>query len=253
MELIDTHTHIYIKDFSDDYDIMMDRAKKAGVTKFFLPAIDSEHTDSMLALESDDIKLMMGLHPCSVKPESIRAELDHVKGWLYKRPFYAVGEIGIDLYWDVSTKDLQIEAFEEQISWAVDLDLPIVIHSRNSTSEVIDVLKENAHPNLRGIFHCFGGSLAEAKSIIDLGFKLGIGGVVTFKNAGLDKTVNEIDLEHIVLETDAPYLSPAPYRGKRNEPAYLRIIADKISEIKGVHLEEVARATTANAKKVFSF
>ena len=232
---------------------MMDRARDAGVSKFFLPAIDSGHTDDMLSIESDDIKLMMGLHPCSVRPETVRAELDHVKNWLYKRHFYAVGEIGIDLHWDLTTKDLQISAFEEQISWAIDLDLPIVIHSRKSTAEVIDVLKANSHPQLRGIFHCFGGDFEEAKSIIDLGFKLGIGGVVTFKNAGLDKTVNKIDLEHLVLETDAPYLSPVPYRGKRNEPAYLRLIAQKIAEAKGVSLEEVAVATTASAKKVFNF
>lgn len=253
MELVDTHTHIYIEDFRDDYDEMMDRAKNAGVTKFFLPAIDSKHTDSMLAIESDNIKLMMGLHPCSVKPESIREELDHVKSWLYKRPFYAVGEIGIDLHWDISTKDLQIAVFEEQIGWAIDLDLPIVIHSRKSTAQVIEVLKRHQDPKLRGIFHCFGGSAAEAALIINLGFKIGIGGVVTFKNAGLDKTVSEIDLEHIVLETDAPYLSPAPNRGKRNEPSHLRLIAEKIAKIKGVTVEQVAKITASNAKEVFSY
>jgi len=253
MELIDTHTHIYIEDFREDYTTMMERAKDADVSTFFLPSIDSSYTDAMLSLESDHIKLMMGLHPCSITPNNIRTELDHVKTMLYSRSFYAVGEIGIDLHWDKSTKDLQIEAFEEQISWAIDLDLPIVIHSRKSTAEVIEVLKANIGPRLRGIFHCFGGSLKEANEIIDLGFVLGIGGVVTFKNAGLDKTVSEIDLEHIVLETDAPYLSPAPNRGKRNEPAYLRLIAEKIAKIKGTSIQDVARTTTANAKKVFRY
>lgn len=253
MELIDTHTHIYIEDFQDDYTAMMARAAAVGISTFFLPAIDSTHTESMLSLESENIKLMMGLHPCSVKPDTVRAELDHVKDLLYSRPFFAVGEIGIDLYWDKTTKDLQIAAFEEQMSWAVDLDLPIVIHSRASTAEVIDVLISNRDHKLRGIFHCFGGSVEEANQIINAGFFLGIGGVVTFKNAGLDTIVREIDLKHIVLETDAPYLSPAPNRGKRNEPAYLRIIAEKVAEVKGVTLEEVAKATTANAKKVFYY
>jgi len=252
MELIDTHTHIYIEDFSDDFDEMMQRALDAGVSTFYLPSIDSAHTESMLAIESDHIKLMMGLHPCSVKPENYHQELEHVREWLYKRPFAAVGEIGIDLHWDTSTKVIQLEAFEKQIDWAIDLDLPIVIHSRKSTTEVIDVLRHRRDPKLRGIFHCFGGSVEEAESIIALGFKLGIGGVVTFKNAGLDKTVAEIDLEHIVLETDAPYLSPSPHRGKRNEPAYLKLIAQKIADVKEISLEMVAKATSATASEVFT-
>ena len=251
--LIDTHTHIYIEDFREDYDDMRFRAQQAGVSTFFLPAIDSTYTDSMMAIESDHVKLMMGLHPCSVKPETCRQELDHVKKWLDKRPFYAVGEIGIDLHWDISTKDLQISAFEEQINWAIDLDIPIVIHSRKSTLEVIDVLKANSHQRLRGVFHCFGGTIEEAEAIIELGFMLGIGGVVTFKNAGLDKTVANIDLKHMVLETDAPYLSPTPYRGKRNEPAHLRLVAERIAEIKEVSLEKVAIVTTSNAKSLFRF
>lgn len=251
MELIDTHTHIYIDDFKDDYDAVISRAKEAGIHTFYLPAIDSTHTESMLAIESESVKLMMGLHPCSVKSDNYLQELEHVKEWLYKRPFAAIGEIGIDLHWDTSTKAIQIEAFEKQISWAIDLDLPIVIHSRKSTAEVIEVLKANQHPKLRGIFHCFGGSVEEANAITDLGFLLGIGGVVTFKNAGLDKTVSQIDLKHIVLETDAPYLTPAPYRGKRNEPSYLKLIAQKIAEVKDISIEMVANQTSANAKQVF--
>lgn len=251
MELIDTHTHIYIDDFKEDYDDIINRANEEGIKTFYLPSIDSTHTDSMLAIESDDIKLMMGLHPCSVKPDTYTQELKHVEEWLYKRSFVAIGEIGIDLHWDTTTKAIQMAAFEEQIRWAIDLDLPIVIHSRKSTNEVIEVLAANQHPKLRGIFHCFGGSVEEANKIIALGFKLGIGGVVTFKNAGLDKTVAEIDLEHIVLETDAPYLTPAPYRGKRNEPAYLKLIAQKIAEVKEISLETVAKQTSANARVVF--
>jgi len=253
MELIDTHTHIYIKDFQDDYGDMMKRAREAGVSNFVLPSIDSEHTESMLSLESDDIHLMMGVHPCSIQPDTVRRELDFAKEWLYKRSFVAVGEIGIDLHWDISTKDLQIEAFKEQIGWAIDLDLPIVIHSRKSTEEVIEVLRANSDPKLRGIFHCFGGSVEEAEAIIDLGFLLGIGGVVTFKNAGLDKTIEVIDLEHLVLETDAPYLSPTPFRGKRNEPAYLKLVAEKVANVKGISIEAVSSTTTSNAKKVFRF
>jgi len=230
MELIDTHTHIYIKEFQDDYGDMMKRAREAGVSNFVLPSIDSEHTESMLSLESDDIHLMMGVHPCSIQPDTVR-----------------------DLHWDISTKDLQIEAFEEKIGWAIDLDLPIVIHSRKSTEEVIEVLRANSDPKLRGIFHCFGGSVEEAEAIIDLGFLLGIGGVVTFKNAGLDKTIEVIDLEHLVLETDAPYLSPTPFRGKRNEPAYLKLVAEKVANVKGISIEAVSSTTTSNAKKVFRF
>ena len=251
MELIDTHTHIYLKDFKSDFQEIIGRAKEVGVTQFYLPSIDSEHTEDMLAIESEEIKLMMGLHPCSVKKETMEAELSHVKKWLDQRAFSAIGEIGIDLHWDPSTLDIQQSAFEQQIDWAIEKDYPIVIHSRNATSEVIEVLKRKAHPRLRGIFHCFGGSLAEAHEIINLGFLLGIGGVVTFKNAGLDKTVKELDLDHLVLETDAPYLSPAPFRGKRNEPSYLKHIATKIAEVKQVSIEEVARVTSINAKKLF--
>lgn len=253
MELIDTHTHIYIDDFQEDHADVMHRAEAAGVTTFYLPAIDSSHTQSMMAIESPHIRLMMGLHPCSVKPETYKEELAHVKEWVYKRPFAAVGEIGIDLHWDTSTQAIQVEAFEKQIEWAIDLDLPIVIHSRKSTNEVIALLRKNHHPKLRGIFHCFGGSVDEANAITELGFKLGIGGVVTFKNAGLDKTVAEIDLAEIVLETDAPYLSPSPYRGKRNEPSYLRIIAEKIAELKNISVETVAEQTSATAKGIFGY
>jgi len=253
MELIDTHTHIYIEDFKEDYEAVLSRANEVGISTYYLPSIDSSYTESMLAIESDNIRLMMGLHPCSVKPENYIKELEHVRTWLSKRPFAGIGEIGIDFHWDTSTKAIQIEAFEKQIDWAIELDLPIIIHSRKSTAEVIEVLEARQHPKLRGIFHCFGGSVDEADAIVDLGFMLGIGGVVTFKNAGLDKTVEKIDLNHIVLETDAPYLTPTPFRGKRNEPAYLLYIAQRIAEIKGITLREVAERTTANAKSVFVY
>lgn len=250
MEFIDTHTHIYIDKFEADFENMMTRAQENHVSRFVLPAIDSSYTEAMMSLESDNIFLMTGLHPCSVD-NKYETELNLVRTWLEKRKFCAIGEIGIDLYWDDTFRDQQMYVFERQIDWAIEFDLPIVIHSRNSTREVINVLKERRHPRLRGIFHCFGGSVEEAEEIIDQGFLLGIGGVVTFKNAGLDKTLKSIDLKNIVLETDAPYLAPAPYRGKRNEPAYIKIIAEKISEIKNLPLEEVATVTTKNAEKVF--
>ncbi|MBT8221130.1 MAG: TatD family hydrolase [Bacteroidia bacterium] len=250
MEFIDTHTHIYIDKFEVDFDEMMSRAANNQISTFVLPAIDSGHTEAMMSCESENVHLMMGLHPCSVG-SNVGEELDYVRQWLEKRSFCAIGEIGIDLYWDKTFQAEQVGAFELQIDWAIEFNLPIVIHSRNSTSEVLEVLKRKAHPQLRGIFHCFGGSVEEANAIIDLGFLLGIGGVVTFKNAGLDKTLEHISLRNIVLETDAPYLAPAPFRGKRNEPSYIKIIAEKVAEIKNVDLEEVADRTTNNARLVF--
>lgn len=251
--MIETHTHLYAKQFDDDRDATMQRAFDAGVEEIYLPAIDSETHAAMLDLEAaypDRVHAMMGLHPCSVK-ENYEEELAIVKEYLDARPFCAVGEIGIDLYWDKSTFAIQKDAFRRQTEWAKDLDIPIVIHSRESIDEVTEMLDDLKSDKLRGIFHCFTGNAEQGRRIIDLGFYLGIGGVVTFKNAGLDKTVAELPLTSLVLETDAPYLSPVPYRGKRNETSYLRLIAEKIAAVQGVSFAEVEQVTTENAKKVF--
>lgn len=239
--------------FDEDRAAMLQRAIDSGIKKFFLPNVDSRSIESMLALESERPEqcfAMMGLHPCSVQ-ENYEEELALVREWLDKRPFCAIGEIGLDLYWDKTTLRIQQDAFRRQIAWAKELDLPIVIHSRESTSEVIEILQDEKGNKLRGIFHCFTGTAEQAAEIIDLGFYLGIGGVLTFKNSGLDKTVETVPLEKIVLETDAPYLAPVPYRGKRNESAYIRLIAEKLADVKGVNLETVAQITTANAESIF--
>ena len=251
--LIDTHAHLYASQFDEDREAMLDRALTAGVERFYLPNIDSGSIASMLALEArhpDRCFAMMGLHPCSVK-ENFEDELAIVKEWLFKRHFCAVGEIGIDLYWDKTTLPQQIIAFRRQIHWAIELDLPIIIHARESTEEILQVLQEEQHERLRGIFHCFGGSLEQAERIIGMGFLLGIGGVLTFKKSGLDQTLLHIDLKHMVLETDAPYLAPVPYRGKRNESSYVRLVAEKLAGIKNTAFTEVAAITTANAKRLF--
>lgn len=251
--LIDTHTHIYLNQFDADREEMMQRAKENGVEKFYLPNVDSTTIGAMLQLEkehSESCIAMMGLHPCSVK-KNYKEELALVKEWLDKRYFCAVGEIGLDLYWDKTTLEIQKEAFRIQINWAKELDIPIVIHSRDSTKEVLEVLQEEKDERLRGIFHCFGGSIEEANAIIKLGFYLGIGGVVTFKKAGLDKTMEEVSLQNVVLETDSPYLTPTPFRGKRNESGYVKLVAEKLALIKGVSLEEVSKVTTQNAQNVF--
>jgi len=253
MQLIDTHTHLYVQQFEADRAAVIAKAKQAGVQKFYLPAIDSETHKAMLELEAaypEDFFAMMGLHPCSVKA-NFEEELKIVEKWLQKRPFCAIGEIGIDLHWDTTFFEQQKEAFIRQINWAKDLDVPIVIHSRKSTWEVIEILRAEKSDKLRGIFHCFGGTVEEAEAIIDCGFHLGIGGVLTFKKAGLDKTMEKVDIKHVVLETDAPYLAPSPYRGKRNESAYVELVAKKLAEIKGVDLAEIARITSENAKKIF--
>lgn len=253
MQLIDTHTHLYVQQFENDQSDTIERAIAANVEKFYLPAIDSETHETMLALEAkypDRCLAMMGLHPCSVNAD-YEKELKIVEEWIGKRHFCAIGEIGIDLHWDTTFFEQQKDAFKRQINWAKDLDIPIVIHSRKSTWEVIEILRSEKGPKLRGIFHCFGGSVEEASAIIDCGFHLGIGGVLTFKKAGLDKTMEKVDLAHVVLETDSPYLAPSPYRGKRNESAYIKLIAQKLAEIKGVELAEIARITSENAKNIF--
>ena len=253
--MIDTHTHLYSEEFDEDRKEMIERALKKGVSKFYLPAIDSETHGRMLTLESEypgQIFAMMGLHPCYVKPESWEKELKIVENYLNKRSFPAIGEIGIDLYWDKTTLDIQIKAFEQQIDWAIEMDLPIVIHTRESFDEVFEVLERKKHPKLRGIFHCFSGNLDQAKHAVNLNFLLGIGGVVTFKNGKIDQFLHEIPLDKIVLETDSPYLAPVPHRGKRNESSYLDLVAGKLVNIYGKDFSEIDRITTENAERIFS-
>lgn len=253
MKIIDTHCHLYADEFDSDRETMMARALEAGVNKFYLPAIDSEAIPGMLSLEEKypgKCFAMMGLHPCYVK-ENYQQELTIVKDWLDKRKFVAVGEIGLDFYWDKTFTKEQYEAFRIQCELALQYHLPIVIHTRNAMQETINIVKEYAGKGLRGIFHCFGGSLESAKEIIKAGFYLGIGGVLTYKKAGLGEVLAHVSLEHLVLETDAPYLTPVPFRGKRNEPSYLQYVIEKLAEIKQVSVEEVASVTTANAEKIF--
>ena len=230
MIITDTHTHLYSESFDKDRSEMIKRAINKNIERFFIPAIDSTYTKSMLQLEKDfpnHIFLMMGLHPTHVK-ENFKEELAHVEEMLSKRKFYAVGEIGIDLYWDKSTLDIQIEAFRHQINLAKKYKLPIVIHCRESFDEIFTVLEQEKSDDLFGIFHCFTGTIEQAHKAISYNMKLGIGGVVTFKNGKIDQFINQIDLKHIVLETDAPYLAPKPYRGKRNESSYVIKVLEKI-------------------------
>jgi TatD DNase family protein len=253
MRLIDTHCHLYLKEFENDLEQVIQRARNAGVEKFYLPAIDSEVIEDMLSLEQsypNQFHAMMGLHPCSVK-ENYKDELKIVEDYLSKRKFVAVAEIGLDFYWDTTFTKEQYDAFRVQMELALAYKLPIVIHTRNAMRQTIDTVKPFAARGLKGIFHCFGDSNETAKQIIDMGFLLGIGGVLTYKKANVPEALKDISLEHIVLETDAPYLSPVPYRGKRNESSYLLPIAEKLAEAKNVPLEEVARITTANAEKIF--
>ena len=254
MTLIDTHTHLYLKEFSEDFDAVLERANRAGVSKFYLPGIDSESIESILQLEAKNPAMffaMMGLHPVSVK-ENYKEELKIVEDHLAKRKFVAVGEIGLDYYWDTAFKSEQLAAFNAQMEMALHYRIPISIHTRNAMQDTLLALKPFADKGLKGIFHCFGDDEATAKTIIDMGFYLGIGGVVTYKNANLDESLKNISLEWIVLETDAPYLTPVPFRGKRNESSYLVQIAQKLAEIKKVTIAEVAATTTANATKVFA-
>ncbi|MEI6184853.1 MAG: TatD family hydrolase [Bacteroidota bacterium] len=253
MHFIDTHTHLYLEEFKSDIDTVIEQASLNNIDKFFLPNIDSSAIEDMFLLEQKfpgKCYPMMGLHPCYVK-ENYQSELNIVEEWLAKRSFAAIGEIGLDYYWDTTFKEEQMHCFTTQMQWALKYDLPIVIHCRNATPETIEAVKPFAAKGLKGIFHCFGGSVAEANAIIDLGFLLGIGGVCTYKKAGLDEVLQHIDLQHIVLETDSPYLTPVPYRGKRNESAYIKIIAQRVAEIKACSLDEVAKVTTENALKTF--
>lgn len=255
MKLIDTHCHLYLPEFASDIDEVIANSKKAGIEKFYFPAIDSETYQAMIALEvryPESCRSMTGLHPCSVK-ENWKEELAFVFQSLASRQWCAIGEIGLDYYWDTSFATAQQEVFNRQMEWALQYKLPIVIHTRNAMQETIDQVRPFAQKGLTGIFHCFGDSYSMAAQIIDMGFYLGIGGVVTYKKAGLDQVLDKISLNHIVLETDAPYLSPVPHRGKRNESSFLTFIARRIAEIKQCRMEEVADMTTANAEKIFGW
>ena len=253
MKFTDTHTHLYAEEFETDLLKLIEVANTAGVERFFMPNIDSTSIEGMLKVEKTfpgKCFPMMGLHPCSVK-ENWKEEIKIVEDWLSKRKFAAVGEMGIDLYWDKTFIVEQKIVFRRQVELANQYKLPIVIHTRDSFEVAYDLLKETRKEEPYGIFHCFTGNDEQAKKVIDMGFYIGIGGVVTFKNSGLDKTVAEIELKNIVLETDAPYLAPVPFRGKRNEPVYLVKVAEKIAEIKKCTVEEIASATTGNSKLVF--
>lgn len=258
MILIDTHAHIYSDNFRNDTQPMIGRAGSEGVSHILMPAIDKESHEAMLNVEAGHPKgqavqcmAMMGVHPCSITPD-FETELSIARQYFDTRKFIAVGETGLDFYWDTTYAKEQYIAFKRQLEWTLEFDIPIVIHSRNSTNECIDTVKEYQQGKLKGVFHCFSGDEEQAKKITDLGMYLGIGGVLTFKNSGLDKAIANISMEYMVLETDAPYLAPVPFRGKRNEPSYLKYVVEKLSEIKNISKEEVAEITTRNAKKLFN-
>lgn len=253
IELIDTHIHLYAEEFSADQSLLIEQAIKDGVKQFLLPNIDHTSFEGLhkLAIDYPGICIpMMGLHPCYVKLD-YKSELEKIESLLRNGKYCAIGEIGMDKYWELDFIKQQEEALRFQLILAHELNLPVALHTRNATEEVITIIKDLKLPGLTGVFHCYSGDIEQAKRVIDLGFYLGIGGVLTFKNSGLDKVVDEISLEYLLLETDGPYLAPAPHRGKRNEPAYLRIVAEKLASIKNISIKEVALATSANAKKLF--
>lgn len=253
MVLTDTHTHLYYETDPEKRAGLISRCKSNDVDRLFLPNVDADSVSKVFALTEAFPGMcypMLGLHPCSVK-EGWEEELAAIKQAIDQHKIFAVGEIGIDLYWDKTTLPEQIKAFREQIAWAKELKLPIVIHSRDSFDEVFEVLQQEQDENLRGIFHCFTGTIEQAHKVTGIGFYLGIGGVVTYKNSGLDKVVAQLDLNHIVLETDSPYLTPVPYRGKPNESSYLKFVAEKVAELHQVSVEEVANITTGNSKLIF--
>ena len=255
MKLIDTHIHLYLEAFDEDREEIIQKAIEIGIEYFYLPAIDSSYTERMLDLEKkypDNIRLMMGLHPTHVK-DNYKDELRHVEQYLAKHDFAAVGEIGIDLFWDKTFLKRQQEAFDTQIHWAKEKKLPIVIHCRDAFNEVFEVLQGHKGEDLSGIFHCFSGTKEQAEMAIDVNFKLGIGGLVTFKNGKINEFLNQISTDHIVLETDAPYLAPAPFRGKRNQSEYLVYTLKKLAEIYKVSEKEIAAITTKNALSVLKF
>jgi TatD DNase family protein len=250
MYLIDSHSHIYLPEFDEDREDCIDRAREAGIEKIIMPAIDSSTHEAMLQAEVKypACMAMMGLHPCSVT-NACEKELEMVEAHLQKRKFVAIGEIGLDFYWDKTFTEQQYDAFHYQIKLALHYELPIVIHSRNAIDECIEVVQQ--YPGLTGVFHCFSGRYEQALKIVETNFMLGVGGVVTFKNSGLDKVIEKTGINNVILETDAPYLAPVPYRGKRNEPAYTRLVAEKLVQITQLSFEQVAELTTENAGKLF--
>lgn len=253
MNLIDTHAHIYSTKFDSDRDAVIEEIRVAGISRVFMPNVDVDTIDRMLDCESrygDLCVPMMGLHPCDVK-EDFEKQLQVMEEWLNRRSFAAVGEIGTDLYWDKTTFEIQKEALGIQVNWAKEKELPIVLHCRESINQTIELIEKAHDGKLRGIFHCFTGNLDQARRIIGMGFLLGIGGVVTYKNGGLDQVLPSIGLEYLVLETDSPYLAPVPYRGKRNTPAYLPEIARRVGDLLELPLEKVAEVTSANALNLF--
>lgn len=255
MRLIETHAHIYSEEFKEDLNETLDRAKDSGIERIYMPNIDSKSIDPMLEVEQNNPGFCiatMGLHPCYVK-EGFEKELAIAEDWLNKREFAAIGEIGIDLYWDKTFKQQQEEAFKIQVQWAIERDMPFIIHARESTEEILNILEPMNQEKMKGVFHCFSGTLEQAKRVTDLDFHIGLGGVSTFKNGGLKEMIPDLDLDKIVLETDCPYLAPVPHRGKRNEPSYIQLIAAQIAELKLKSLSEVAEITSRNADQLFQW
>ncbi|MBN2639363.1 MAG: TatD family hydrolase [Bacteroidales bacterium] len=253
MNFTDTHTHLYVEEFDEDRQQIVQKAIDDGVTKMLLPNIDSATLTNMMTLVKGNPKNcfpMMGLHPTSVN-DNFQDELALVKKELATKNYFGVGEIGIDLYWDETFREQQVEAFRRQLKWAKEYKLSVSIHTRNSFELTLNLVKQELTDDLKGVFHCFTGSPEDAKKVMDTGFKMGIGGILTFKNSGLDKVVNQIPMEHLVLETDAPYLTPVPFRGKRNQSAYLIYIAEKLAAIQTMRIEEVAEITTNTADQLF--
>ncbi|OIQ24984.1 TatD family hydrolase [uncultured Vibrio sp.] len=252
--MIDTHAHIYASEFDNDRDEVVQRALEQGITQILLPNIDLDSIEPMLKTQAtypDICRSMMGLHPCYVDGD-VKQTLATVHSWFDKHKFIAVGEIGIDLYWDKTYKAEQEMAFTTQLNWAKEMDLPVVIHTRDSITETLHLLEKEQNGQLRGVFHCFGGSIDEAKAINGLGFHLGLGGVSTFKNGGMDKVIPHLDMDYVLLETDCPYLAPVPHRGKRNEPAYTQLVGQRVADLREISLEQIDTLTTSNAKKLFS-
>lgn len=253
MYLIDTHSHIFLEEFEADREQVIRNALDKNIRKIFLPNIDRSSIQSVLNLHKkypENCFPLMGLHPGSVAKD-FETELEQIKKTIEENKIYGIGETGLDFYWDTTYKDQQIRSFTKQIHWAIEMDLPLIIHVRDSFDEVVDCIKRNYDPKLKGIFHCFTGGINEAEIVFDLGFLIGIGGIVTFKNSGLAQTIEKLPLEKMVLETDSPYLAPTPFRGKRNESAYIDLIAEKIAEIKKIPKKEVAEVTSQNALKLF--
>lgn len=253
--MIDTHAHIYLEQFSEDISDVLERAQEAGIDKIVMPNIDHTSIDGMMALEADHPGFCfstIGLHPCSVNKD-FEKELYLVEEWLIKRKFVAIGEMGTDLYWDKTFIDQQVEAFKVQVDWAKKFQLPIIIHCRESLDMTIDLVEELKTDELTGVFHCFNGNETQAERIKGLGFHIGLGGVTTFKNSGMSEVIPKLDLDHVVIETDAPYLAPVPFRGKRNEPAFVKEVAQKVADLKEIGLDELDEITTLNANKLFGF